>query len=213
MKGANMKASIGVLIASVVLSARDYEGMIFPVRDVVLSTRASGLVTSIPYHEGQFVKTGTVLLIMDSRRDSLQYILAERDLEKSRIQKTNEIESEIQLQLRRMALEDLTITAPFSGIIAKIEAKEFEYIGAGSKAIQLVDISQCITEIHVDPVELERIRKPKTVITVLDGNETVIGAFLGYNPLLEPGVRLFLVKIKFPNKHNWSPGASVAVRF
>jgi multidrug efflux pump subunit AcrA (membrane-fusion protein) len=206
--------SIGiVLIISSVLLARDYDGIIFPVRDVLLSTRAGGVVVAIPFHEGEAVDAGAVLLAMDNRKDSLQNILAQRDLEKSRIQKTNEVESEVQVALRRITLEELTIRAPFAGIIAKIEAKEFEYYPPGSKAIKLVDIANLITEIYVDRAQLDRVRKLKSGITVFVGNQTTNGTFAGYNPQAEPGVGLFQVKIRFANKFNWFPGTSVSVSF
>ena len=193
--------------------ARECEGILLPSRHVVLSTLAGGVVISLPYREGQYVKEGTVLLAMDPTKDSLQLILAQRSLEKSRIRKRGVVESEVDLRLRQIALGELTIKAPFSGTIAKIDAKEHEYYSAGTKVIELVDLSALMTEIHVSSAEVETLKKRKNGITVFKGNNEVPGRYYAHNPLGEPGVGLFLVKIGFTNSRSWDPGTYVKVRF
>lgn len=191
----------------------EYEGLLFPAQHIIISTLASGVVIYLQVKEGQYVEKGTVLLIQDPRKDSLQLILAERECEKSKIQKSTEIESAVNYASKKLSYEDRFIKAPINGTIVRITAKEHEYYSAGTTVIEIADLSNLITEINVSQNKIEKVKKGSTVIIVTKGNQEIRGQFYAYNPLAEPGVELLLVKIIMENKYSWCPGTYVKVTF
>lgn len=191
----------------------EYEGILFPSQHIVLSTLKSGIVITLPFKEGQYVKKGTVLLIQDPRQDSLQMILADREMEKSKIQKSNEVEKEVAFTLKEISYTNHFLRAPISGTIIKVLAKKHEYYSAGTKVIEIANLSKLITEISISPAKLSQVKKKGTTITVMKGNETTKGTFYAHNPLAEPGVELILVKLIMKNTHKWFAGTSVTVKF
>jgi biotin carboxyl carrier protein len=207
------KGLITLLCMPILILALEYEGILFPSEHVVLSTLSTGVVITLGIKEGQFVKQGTILLVQDPMKDSLGLILSVREKEKSRIQKTNEIESDVSYELKSLSYEDHFIRAPFSGTIVKIIAKKYEYYSTGTKVIEIADLSNLITEIAMVPAKLEKLKQKNIAITVFRGNEKSMGQFYAFNPLAEPGVEQILVKILIKNTHRWFPGASVKVVF
>ncbi len=191
----------------------EYEGLLFPAKHIVLSTLKSGVIIKLPFKDGQYVKKGTILLVQDPREDSLALILAEREKEKSTIQKIGEIEKNVALNLKIISYDNHFIRAPINGTIVKIMAKEHEYHSAGTKVIEIADLSDLLTEINVSKGKLNRVRKKGISIILSKGNQTTKGHFYAYNPLAEPGVELIMVKIIMKNKFNWFPGTYVKVRF
>jgi multidrug efflux pump subunit AcrA (membrane-fusion protein) len=208
-------AGLAITVCCLVGSAAavEYEGLLFPITQVVLSTLSSGVVTVLPCREGQKVASGKVLLAMDARKDSLNLILAQRKLERSQIEKTNEVETAVDVQLKEIACAEKNVTAPFGATILRVMAKPGEYYTAGSKVIELADLSRLITEIHVTADDLRRLQNVKTPVTVERASQQCKGDVHSFNPLAEPGVELFLVKISFQNKYNWAAGTSAKVRF
>jgi multidrug efflux system membrane fusion protein len=203
-----------VAITSTVAAAdtTSYDGMLFASSQVVLSTLSGGVVTELPYREGQKVAAGRVVLRLDGEKDSLSLELARRKLERSQIEKTGEVESAIEVQMREIALREKSVTAPFSGVIVKVMAKQHEYVGPGYKAVEIADLSRLVTEIHVTAADLKKIVSGKASIAVERGGERVKAEYLSHGPLAEPGVELFLVKLVFVNKYAWAPGTSVKAR-
>ncbi len=207
------KVCLGLLCIPTIILSLEYEGLLFPAQHIVISTLSSGVVVTLPYKEGQYVKKGTILMIQDAKKDSLQMVLAERDREKSRIQKSNEIESDVAFSLKKITYDDHFIRAPINGTIIKVIAKKHEYYSAGTKVIEIADLSNLITEINVSQTKLKKVKGKGTKITVLKGNQEIKGRFYAYNPLAEPGVELVLVKIVMKNKFKWFPGTYVKVKF
>lgn len=191
----------------------EYEGLLFPSRQVMLSTQGSGIVKNLPFKPGQRVTEGTVILSLDSKKDSLNLVLSQRKLERSKIEKSGEVENRINYELAQIAYEEKTIKAPFSGTITDILTKKYEHYSAGSKAVELCDLSVLKTEIHVTSEDIIRLKHGKPKIFVNRMGKKVFGEMISFNPIAEPGIELFLVEIRLKNKYSWPPGTGVKVVF
>lgn len=214
MKTIVFAATAAVVLVSSAIAQEgrmEYDGVLFPSRQVVLSTLATGVAVSIPYREGQTIARGKVLFAQDMRKDSLNLALARRKMERSEIEKTNEVENEIAVSLQEIACREKTIVAPFTGTIIRLMAKENEYYPAGSKVIEFADLSSLTTEIHVPDGDLQKILSRKAVILVRKGADSVNASYHAHNPLAEPGVELYLVKVVLPNKFRWAAGNQVKI--
>ncbi len=190
-----------------------FEGILFPAQQITLSLLSSGVINYLPYHEGDYVQEGTTLLSLDAQRDSLNLILSQRSYEKSQIQGVEETEKFIAHRLKKIAYEEKFIKAPFSGTIVKILGKKFEFYSSGTQMIDLVDLTQLYTEIHVHPKNLKDLIQSNTKITVTRHHQKVEGQIIGYSPMAQPGLELHMVKVHFTNKYKWSPGTNVTVSY
>jgi len=199
------------LVFNVVHSA-EYEGLLMPAEQVTLSVLSSGVATRLPFKMGSAVNKGDVLIALDPAKDSLNLVLAERELERSGIEKSGEVEKEIALQLKKIAYKEKFVTAPFTGTVVNVMAKNHEYYSAGAKVIEIADLSSLVTEIHITSDELTRLKKSSDLV-VFKGEEKVHATLDSYNPIAEPGLEIFLIKIRFKNRHQWAPGTSVKVKF
>jgi multidrug resistance efflux pump len=206
-------SSLLVLTFLSITSAIEYDGILFPSKQIILSNLNSGVVISLPFHEGSIVKSNSVLCIFDSKKDSLALLLSQRDKEKSSIQNANVLESDVQYELKRITYEQNFIRAPFNGTIVSISAKEYEFYSAGKQLIEIADFSHLITEISVDPKFIEKIRHNKIKIDVFKGNEVISGKYYSHTPVADPGFSHVRLKIIFTNAYHWVSGTSVKVRF
>ena len=150
---------------------------------------------------------------MNAKKDSLNLVLANRALEISKIKKTDLIEKKIAMELKKIGYEEKFIRAPFNGTIVEVNAKQHEYYSAGTKVIEFANLSQLTTEIHVSKKDLIRVLKNKPEITVSREGRSIRAVVDSHNPIAQPGVEVFLVKLKFTNKYGWSPGTVLKVHF
>ena len=112
-----------------------------------------------------------------------------------------------QAEARLAEIEDqiskTKITAPFSGLVNRINVEAGEMISAGQTVINLININQLYAEINVtaatasaikrgDPVEI----KAETMQHYITGEVTNIA------PAADPESRTFLVKVKILNEDN-----------
>lgn len=76
-------------------------------------------------------------------------------------------QAEAQLQLARIQLDDLTLTAPFDGVVATVDVAIGEQIGQ-SAPITLIDLTRYKVEVTVDEIDVTRVAVGQEVEILVD---------------------------------------------
>ncbi len=131
-----------------------------PNRIVTVSAEVDGRIESIPVTEGKSVKSGDLLIKLNTDLLQPQFDMAKAQLERDKIEYTrmkNLVEnnataqsdldnaktkldvSQAQFDEIKARLERATIKAPISGVLNKIQVEEGEYIQSGKAVAEIVD--------------------------------------------------------------------------
>ncbi len=190
--------------------------------NVLISPQMNGLIVQMYVHEGQRVSRGQILAKIDDnvmRKNLAQLetslILADTMYQKQKVLFDQNVVSEVQyLQAKnkKEALEKqidviksqiamTRITAPFSGIIDRVNAKVGELATPGRPVFQLVNLSTMIATADV----------PENYLPYLNIGDSVEVTFATYPDMIikskiyqkgnviDPANRTYWLKVKFPN--------------
>lgn len=155
-------------------------GNFAPIRELEMKSENPGIVVSISVNEGDYIREGQVLVVVDDKYLSLQQESAEEAYQKLLTDKERYESSfetggvtraqldEIELQLRnaKIRLEeakrrrgDANIKAPISGIINKKHIEKGAYLGPGSPLFDIVDVSSLKLKVSVDENHVVQFKK------------------------------------------------------
>ncbi len=164
--------------------ARSFFGRIVARETVDLSFEVNGRLEVLDVTEGDQVIEGEVLAQLDLapferavERAELSLLQAERDAERanalarsnatSRVQaddaETARDLAEVALREARDDLEDATIRAPYTGLVASRIAANFSNVSAGQPILRLHDMSQVRVEIDVPERLIQRVGNPERI--------------------------------------------------
>ncbi len=198
------------------------QGTVETEKDVLLGAEMSGLITSVNIKEGQAVRAGQVIAVIDaailaSNYEELktQLTYAEYILEKQQQLNDRGVGSEFDLKTAKNQVESLkasmsslntqrgkaNIKAPFSGIIDAVYAKTGQMTGPQSPIARLVnnssvDIVATLSERHLPNVNVGTpitVRLPNYSDTVLQLKITNVGNYI------EPTNRTFRIMSELKN--------------
>jgi RND family efflux transporter MFP subunit len=97
----------------------------------------------------------------------------------------------------RKSLDDATLVAPFSGVIALRTAQVGERVGIDAKVLELVDLSQLEVEAPLSPSESIDVRVGQTANLQLEDRATYVKARVQrISPSAQPGSRSVLVYLR-----------------
>jgi len=156
------------------LQLNSFPGIIREAAEVNLSFRVAGPIQKILVKEGDYVKAGQLVALMD-RRDyevQLQAAQAQYDQVKAEADRVIELHNresvagndydkavsglrmaEAQLKNAKDQLNDTKLTAPVPGYIQKINFLENELVDAGMPVASMIDVRHCQAEVEI-PVSL-----------------------------------------------------------
>ncbi|MGM0411201.1 MAG: efflux RND transporter periplasmic adaptor subunit [Bacillota bacterium] len=127
------------------IEANKTENLSFP------SNGSGKKITAIHVDEGDQVEKGEVLIELDKREARLNYIQKKNALENAKISgSTNEVEeAELNLEIAKEQLDNLSLKAPFSALVTDINLEEGNYYD-GNKALTVKDTSRLKAEINIE---------------------------------------------------------------
>lgn len=203
-------------------------------QNITMYPEMGGLINKVSVVEGQKVKKGQELIKYDSEvikktkkeiESALQ--LAETTYKKQKKLWEQNIGSEIQylqaktnyesMQSKKAAidaqLEQMRITAPFSGIIDEIFVKEGEMSAPNVPALRLINLDDTYIEADVSEKYLSKINKGTPAIVDLPNlNSPVKTEVKMTGNFIKPGNRTFRVILDVPNsKRNIKPNQIAVV--
>jgi len=139
----------------------DGQGYIKPINEENLSfpsTSGGTKITKIHVNEGDMVKKGDVLVELDKREARLNYLQKKNALEKAKISGSkNEIEeAELNLYIAEDRIENLTLKAPFGGLVSDVYIEEGNYYENGN-AITIKNTNTLKSEINIEESNFQEI--------------------------------------------------------
>ena len=193
--------------------------------NVLVSSEMGGLITDINAKEGQWVKKGSSIIILDSEimKSNVEELItalefAETTFERQKVLWDKKIGSEIQyLQIKNQyeslqkkletaenQLKKLTIKAPINGVIEEIFLNEGEFANPGRPAFRIVNPKNVFVEAEV----AERYANILKVNTPVKVNFKTLGidkeaplSFVGQ--VINPENGTFKIKINLENPNGY----------
>lgn len=190
---------------------------------VVITSKYSDIVDEIYFDDGQRVKKGAKLVKLNNQEElakvnelkanlsesqahlkRLSELLASRATSKSLVEqqeaKTKAIEA--QLVSARAKLNDLTIRAPFSGVLGFREASKGAYIDAGDVITSLDDLSIIKVDFHLPERLLTHIHVGQQVSAVNSAyqDKEFIGKITAIDSRIDSSTRSLKVRATISNK-------------
>lgn len=156
----------------------DGEGYIKPVNEENLSfpsTSGGTKITDINVDEGDIVEKGDVLVELDKREAKLNYLQNKNALKKSKISGSkNEIEeAKLNLQIAKDRIDNLTLKAPFSGLISDVYIEEGNYYENGN-AITIKNTNKLKSEINIEESNFKEVKLGQKAEIELDSIPTTV---------------------------------------
>ena len=124
---------------------------------------------------------------------------AETDL---KLAKSRLLAAEAQLGVVERALRDATVTAPFSGLIARRTVSRGEFVAPGQELFELVALDPIEVEFHVNEVDSGRVAMGQTVgVRVSPFPDETFGATVTFvSPTIDTRTRTLRVKAQLENR-------------
>ncbi|MES2740693.1 MAG: efflux RND transporter periplasmic adaptor subunit [Pseudomonadota bacterium] len=107
-----------------------------------------------------------------------------------------------QLDIARRALANVTVRAPYAGIISKRMVQQGEKVALGTPLFTLVDLDHLVLEVAVPGADIGRIRSGQKVLFQVDGyrERSFEGRVGRVNPEAEAGSRAMIVYVDVDNR-------------
>lgn len=164
----SVKFTRPVLLGNV--SNKNFSGVVKEAREIGLGFKTDGQIEKIFIKEGDFVKEGDVIAVLDKKDYQLgvdayqiQYdqmkdeVARMEQLYKAKSISGNDYEKalaglkqlEVQLKVNKNKLQYTTLIAPVSGYIQKVNYEKAEMLQAGSPIVNLLDVSKIKVEVDI----------------------------------------------------------------
>lgn len=204
-------------------------------RSIEIHPATSGEVTAVRFKPGQFVDQGDILVELDQRDEKLAVELAEvrvQDAQRlyDRYRSSAEVgatipttldaaradleSARIQLSRARVALDDRTIEAPFSGYVGITDVDTGDRIQPATIITTLDDRSSLLVSFQVPEVMIDRMTVGDSVtVAAWNASSTpVTGEVIEIDSRINPQTRTFVTRARVENPNDrLRPGMSFRV--
>ncbi len=198
-------------------------GTLFANQGVDISSEVAGIVTSINFVSGQEVKTGKLLVELDSRSElaSLASAMAQYEADNSRYQRLiklkdkefvtkNALDEQIalvdiarsQIGITEAALSKKSIGAPFSGKLGIRQIDLGEYIAPGTSIVTLQSIDQLLLDFTLPESNFRDLSVGQSVSFKVRSypERKFSGRVTAWDPLLDENTRNVSIRAEVDNK-------------
>jgi membrane fusion protein (multidrug efflux system) len=111
------------------------------------------------------------------------------------------VQAKVGLETARQALEDCTVTAPYSGFITGKFREQGEYVRRGELVLEIMDLASLEAEVALPERFFDSVSPGSTVrIEVGSAGTHVDGEIVAVNPKIDPQTRTFLIKVRVKNE-------------
>lgn len=211
----------------------DLPGEIEGARDATLAAALGGYVEAVRVQEGQEVRRGQTLILVDAstHKAGLAQAQAQAELaasELERVRDLGDLASAAQLQgadtrakVAAAALQQAevryarsVISAPFAGVVAQVAVEPGEVAGPGAPVLRLVQLDPVRVSLAVPDRDVVSLSEGMTVqVTTNARPEPVVGTIVRVTPAADTRSRAFPVEVDVDNPdHALLPGMIAQVR-
>lgn len=192
-------------------------------RSVAVRAETAGQVASTPIPEGSFVRRGQVLCRLDvdargaqlaqaqanQRSEELQYQAAQ-ELKKRGFRSETQVlaakaeldQARAQAQQAAIALDQVNIRAPFSGVFDNREAEVGSYLAPGQVCGTLIELSPLLIVGDVSEADAARMHVGATATATLATGGSLSGRVRYVSRDAHPQTRTYRVEVTVPNPQN-----------
>ena len=115
--------------------------------------------------------------------------------------KASVLQARVGLAAARQALEDCTVTAPYTGFITGRFREEGEYVRRGEVVVEIMDLTTLEAEVALPERYFDSVSMGSPVnIEVGSVEIQVEGRIIAVNPKIDPQTRTFLIKVRVENR-------------
>jgi membrane fusion protein (multidrug efflux system) len=211
-------------------------GTLEPDESVEIRPEVSGVVTGIHFEEGQRVEKGSLLIVLDARKqearvreveaalelakanfERAQKLLADRTVSQEEFDQTASrlAADEAVVALERARLKDMTITAPFTGVIGRRQVSIGQFINVGTTLATIYAMDTLKIAFNVPERYLGRIKLGQEVqVTVTPFPDRIFTAKISFiSPQVDANTRTLSALAELDNrKGELKPGLFANVR-
>lgn len=189
-------------------------------RSVIVRSETSGVVAATPAVEGGFVRAGQVLCRLDVdarqatldqararlRSEQLQFEAGQRLQEQGFRSETQVLAAKAELdgaaaavRQAEVALDQINIRAPFSGVFDNREAEVGSYLGPGQACGSLLELDPLLLVADVTEAEAGRVRVGEAASARLSDGRVITGRVRYVSREAHPQTRTYRVEVQARN--------------
>jgi multidrug efflux system membrane fusion protein len=197
----------------------------------VLATRAAGIVEQLPIKQGEMVKAGQPVLVLNAEDkpamiDMATQVVKQRQAEleaQQRLAKTGTVsklsldtavsalaQAESQLKAAQANLERMTSLAPFDGVIDSVDVELGSAVAQGAQIATLLSLNPVVVKGEVSERDLRYIKVGDDAESLLVNGERVTGTVRYISRESTPATRTFRVEVAIPNPDERIPAGMTA---
>jgi RND family efflux transporter MFP subunit len=115
--------------------------------------------------------------------------------------KASVLQAQVGLDTALQALEDCTVTAPYTGFVTGKYREQGEYVRRGEVVVEIMDLATLEAEVALPERYFESVSPGTPVpIDVGSGAMQVEGEVVAVNPKIDPQTRTFQIKVRVDNQ-------------
>lgn len=200
-----------------------------------ISPKVGGYITKILFSEGDFVKAGATLIQLDNEKETNDLSAAKADAALSQLQydhenkafkrglilqdqvynaKVTNEKNEAIVQADQSALDDMTLTAPFSGYVGSKNVSVGDYVSPGQKLVTLVDQQHLLVKYTLASQLAPQLKvgQTATITASFLPGKTFTGQVNFVSPYIDPDSQTIEVHVVLDNAQgDFKPGEFVAI--
>lgn len=206
------------------LFAAEIIGVVEPFLDVSLSAPVPGIITARKFKEGDFVKEGDAVIVLDKRMEELEVERRKVTMDSRRLDyegtakvfKTTKGTSKDELEKKEadyklaevehaMAVEQLRrriVAAPLAGTIVELPRQVGEFCQPYQSIARVVDTRRCYFVANVESPVAGTLKLEQKAALEIEGGagpEAASGVITFLSPVADPASGLVKVKVLFEN--------------
>jgi membrane fusion protein (multidrug efflux system) len=189
---------------------------------VILRPEIAGRIVEIPFEEGEPVRRGDVLVVLDDTiyRAEVEQVRAALELSQANHDRAVDLlarnagttrardealaalrANQAALELAKARLEKTVITAPFDGVIGLRNVSVGDFVAIGQDLANLEQIDPLKADFRVAEVYLAAVRRGQKIELTVDAfpRESFPGEVYAIDPLIDESGRSILLRARLPN--------------
>jgi membrane fusion protein (multidrug efflux system) len=207
---AKAEATIAAQVEGQVTEIRVHEGEAVPSGSVLLVIDPERRQLEVANAQAQFAEAQAELAVAKRNYQRTMRLSRDNVASEARLDEDRTRESlarsvargaEARLGLARRALEDATVCAPFSGLIARRHVSVGEYLSTGTALFDLVALDPIEVEFSLAEVDSSKVAlgHPVEISIAPYPDETFTATVSMISPTIDPRTRTLRVKAELPN--------------